>query len=133
MKTKIKAGDHCEYHIEVDIPSETVSKAFDEVYKEIKKYAKIPGFRVGNAPQDLLERYHGKDAEEEVLKRLIPDGYQYALKEKKLQPIGLPDISDVVMAKGANLTFKARVEVRPEINLQSYKGIAVKKKKSEIT
>ncbi|MDD5440121.1 MAG: trigger factor [Candidatus Omnitrophica bacterium] len=37
------------------------------------------------------------------------------------------------MAKGANLTFKARVEVRPEINLQSYKGIAVKKKKSEIT
>jgi len=131
MKTKIKSDNSCEYHLEIEIPSNIVASTFEEVYKEIKKYAKIPGFRVGNAPQDLLEKYHAKDAEEEVLKRLIPDGYRKALSDKNIEPLGMPDISEVVMNKGAALTFKARVEVKPEFKLEAYKGIKIRKKKIE--
>lgn len=129
MKTKIKHIDRGNRLFEVEISPEIVSRTLEEVYKEIKKTAKIPGFRTGMVPQSLLEKYHSKDAEEEVLRRLIPEGYRKALYEHKINPVTLPEISDVEFGKNRKLSFKAKVEIGPEIKLKNYKGIKVKKKK----
>ncbi len=129
MKTKVKHIDKCSRLFEVEISPEIVSRTLEEVYKEIKKRAKIPGFRVGMVPQSLLEKYHAKDAEEEVLRRLIPEGYKKALYEHKINPVTLPEVSDVEFGKSRKISFKAKVEIRPGIKLKNYKGIKVKKNK----
>jgi len=133
MKVKTKYNNACECFLEISIPAEVVNRTLEEVYKEIKKYAKISGFRPGNVPQDILEKHHGARAQEEMLKKIIPSAYRDAVNEQNIKPVGLPEISDVRFTKDNDLSFKAKVELRPSIKLKKYKGIKVKQNKIAIT
>ena len=133
MKVKTKYNNTCECFLEVCISAGIVNRTLEEVYKEIKKYAKISGFRQGNVPQDILEKHHGARAQEEMLKKIIPSAYRDAVNEQKIAPVGLPEISDVKFTKDNDLFFKAKVELRPSIKLKKYKGIKVKQSKIAVT
>ncbi len=133
MKTRIKNNKVGTKILQIEIPPDLVEKVAEEVYQEIKRFAKIPGFRVGSAPQDLLEKHYSKDAKAEILKKLIPQGYKTAIETHKVAPIGLPSIFNISFEKGKPLTFEAEVDIRPNIKLRNYKGIKVKKKRISLS
>lgn len=89
------------------------------------------GFRPGNAPRDILEKHYGNYAHQEVMKELVPDIYNQAIDKEGLDVIELPNISDVKLDRN-NLSFKAEVEVAPDIQLKNYKGIKLDNKKIEV-
>jgi FKBP-type peptidyl-prolyl cis-trans isomerase (trigger factor) len=105
-----------------------VKNKFEDVFKKIGAEAKIKGFRPGHIPRDILEKEFSSVAHEQVMRELIPDLYQKALDEHKLEVIEMPDISDVKLDRGS-LSFKAAVEIQPEIVLPKYKGIKLEFKK----
>jgi len=127
-KSKAKHAEACSTLFEIDVPRESVDKAFEEVYDEIAKVASIPGFRAGKAPKELVRKHYAKNASEEALKRVLPDAYAAALKEHGIIPMGSPEITDMIFEEGKAMSFKARVETRPKFNLKNYKGIAVTRK-----
>jgi len=131
-RSKAKSQEACSTIFEIEVPKESVDKAFEEVYDEITKVASIPGFRVGKAPKELVKKHYAKNASEEALKRLLPDAYAAALKEHGIMPIGSPEITDMVFEEGKAMSFKARVDTHPKFNLKNYKGIAVTRKKVTI-
>lgn len=133
MKTRIKNLNDCMKLFQVEIPHDLVEKTAKEVYGEIKKVAKIPGFRVGSAPQDLLEKHYSKNAEEEILKKLIPAGYRKALDDHRADPIGPPRVFNINFQKGKPLIFEAEVATRPVFKLKNYKGIKVTKKRISVS
>ncbi|MGB2705725.1 MAG: trigger factor [Candidatus Omnitrophota bacterium] len=133
MKTRIKNIEECRKLFKIEVPKELVEKITKEVYLEIKKVAKIPGFRPGSAPQDLLEKHYSKDAEEQVLKRIIPEGYKKALEIHSVMPAGLPRVFNVDFEKGTPLTFEAEVDTRPVIKRLNYRGIRVRKKRISVS
>lgn len=133
MKSKVKQIDACSTLLEIEASRETIEKAFDEVYDEISKVANIPGFRVGKAPKDMVKLSYAKAAKEEVLKRLVPEGYKKAVIEHGLTPVGAPEISDLVFEEDKPLVFKAKVETRPKFKLKTYKGLNLEKKKAAVT
>lgn len=124
MKIELKKIDSTKREISIEISGETVKNKFDEVFKRIAKEAKVPGFRVGNAPRDILEKHYSTYAQEQVLKELIPDIYEQAIEKEGLAVVELPNISDVKLDRDT-LSFKAQVEVRPEIGVKNYKGIKI--------
>lgn len=128
VKAKIKPIEECVFSFEIEVPKENIAKAFDEVYDEITRIANIPGFRTGKAPKELVKKHYTKDARAEVLKRLIPQAYRFAIEEHKISPLGLPQISEVSIEEGKSLIFKARVDTRPKFKLKNYKGIKIDKK-----
>lgn len=132
MKTRIKNIEECRKLFQIEISKDLVKKATEEVYQNIKKFAKIPGFRPGSAPQDLLEKHYSKDAKEEVLRQLVPEGYRKALEDHKVAPIGHPEISKVNFELDKPLTFEAEVDVYPSFKLKNYKSIKVKKKRISV-
>jgi FKBP-type peptidyl-prolyl cis-trans isomerase (trigger factor) len=125
MKTDIKKLDGTKREIDVEVSGDLVKDKFRSVFEKIGKEAKVPGFRPGHVPLDVLEKHFSSQAHEMVLKELIPDVYNKLLDEQKLEVIDLPHISDVKLDRNA-LSFKAVVEVSPEIPLKNYKGIAVR-------
>lgn len=131
MKASIKKLKNCKHILEIQLPLDRVTAEFEAVYKDIGKVAKIPGFRPGKVPRDLLELHYNKDAKEEVVKRLIPESYKKILDENKLDPIGYPEISDVRIDK-EGFYYKASIETRPVFNLKAYKGLKLKKKPVEV-
>jgi len=133
MKSRVKKTEECSRFFRIEIPHDLVMRTVKEVYKNIKKIARIPGFRVGFAPQDLLEKHYSKDAEEEILKRLIPEGYKNAVETHKIIPVGMPRISNINFRIDKPLTFEAQVDTRPNIKLRNYKGIKITKNRISIS
>lgn len=133
VRSKAKPIDECLTLLEIEASRETIEKAFDEVYSEIVKVANIPGFRIGKAPKDMVRLNYAKAAKEEVLKRLVPEGYKRALLEHGITPVGMPEISDLIFEEDKPLIFKARVETRPKFKLKAYKGLNLERKKATVT
>jgi len=118
--------------LEIEIPQEEVESKFAEVYKEIRKVAKVPGFRPGKAPEDIIEKHYKSEAEEEVLKSLISSSYDGAVRGLKISPIELPQIVDIKLERGKPFIYKAEVDTRPDIKIKKYKGLKVNKNKLNI-
>jgi FKBP-type peptidyl-prolyl cis-trans isomerase (trigger factor) len=131
MKSKIKNINGCRRIIDIEVSRDELNRKFEQVYADIRKSARIPGFRPGHAPRDLLESYYGKKAEEEVIKRAIPEFYLKTVEEAKLNPVSAPQI-DNAQLKNQILSFRATIDVRPQIRLKPYKNLKIIKKKVKI-
>jgi trigger factor len=132
VKSKAKSIEECSTLFDIEVPKETIDKAFEEAYNEITKVASIPGFRPGKVPKDLVRKHFAKEAKKEVVDHVIPDAYQKAVEEHKIEPISFPEITDLVFEEGKVMTFKAKVDTRPKFKLKNYKGIKVDKKRVDI-
>jgi FKBP-type peptidyl-prolyl cis-trans isomerase (trigger factor) len=132
MKVEVKKVDALKRELKFEIPRERVTQAMDEVYVEIGKHAKIKGFRPGKVPRHILVNSHGQLAKDETIKKIIPQAYHDGVNQEHLNPIDLPEITDVNLKDGV-LTFTATLDIRPEVEISKYKGISVERKKSEVT
>jgi len=132
MKTKIIDKKGCKRILEIEVSTEEVKVKFEEVYKKITKAASIPGFRAGKAPQDIVEKKYKTKAEEEVLKELVSSSYEDAIESLKIIPVELPKIKDIKLEEGKPLTYKAEVDIKPEVNLKRYKGFKINKAKVKV-
>jgi FKBP-type peptidyl-prolyl cis-trans isomerase (trigger factor) len=121
MKTEVKKLDGTKCEINVAVSGELVKNKFEEVFAQVAKEAKVPGFRPGKAPRDVLEKHYASSVHEQVLKELVPDVYNQAIAAEKLDVIELPQITEVKLDR-SNLSFKATVEVTPEIAVKNYKN-----------
>ncbi|MFH1338272.1 MAG: trigger factor [Candidatus Omnitrophota bacterium] len=132
MKTQVKKTGQHRRELTVEVEGDTIKKKFDEVYKRLNKEAKVPGFRQGNVPRDILEKHYSAVAHQEALKELLPEVYNQALGETQLEPVSLPEISDVNLGKD-NLSFKASLEIKPKIEVRDYKGLKLEYKPIEVS
>lgn len=127
MKVSVKKVDALRRELSFEVPKDRVDAKTSEVLSEIVKHAKLPGFRPGKAPRSMVEAAHGKAAKEEMLKNLIPEVYQEGLLSEKLDPIDFPAIDQVEMKDGG-LKFRATIDIRPEFEVNDYKGVKITKK-----
>lgn len=132
MKTEVKKIDSTKCEINVAVSGETVKNKFEAVFTQIAKEAKVPGFRPGKAPRDVLEKHYASVVHEQVLKELVPDVYNQAIAAENLDVIELPQITDVKLDR-SNLSFKAVVEITPEIAIKNYKNQKINFKKVSVT
>jgi len=132
MKVEVKKVDAVKRELKFEIPKERVAKKFDEVYKELGKIIKVKGFRPGKVPRHILESQHSDKAKDEVFRKLVPEVYHEGVQQENLIPLDMPEIADVTF-KGGCITFTAKLDIKPDVSISSYKGIKVKRKSSEVT
>ncbi|MBU2625121.1 MAG: trigger factor [candidate division Zixibacteria bacterium] len=123
----------CKRIIDIEIPKNKVDEKFDEVFRMLKKEAKIPGFRPGKAPMSVVKSRFGNDARSEVGETLIQDAFQEIIKEAKLSPIAPPVLSEVDFKDGEPIKFTASIEVAPDVKLDKIDGFTIKKPSEVIT
>ncbi len=133
MKVEIKKLDKLKQKIKVEVSGEEFLRERDTVYQQSSKGLKVPGFRPGSAPLEVLEKHHGKFLQEEFLKKSLPLFYQKALEENKLSPAGQPRIYDIE-CKPRSLIFSAEFETRPAVEVKEslYKGIKIKDRQVKV-
>ncbi|HEV2576844.1 MAG TPA: trigger factor [Acidobacteriaceae bacterium] len=119
--------------IEVDAPAADVEKAFRQVTRRYAKMARIPGFRAGKVPESLIKSRFAKEVRQEVLESLVSNKFRQALEAQKLNPISQPQVSELQLAEGQPLKFKATFEVLPDINVDGYDTISVQRPDATLT
>ena len=133
LKSDLKKIKDCKMRLSVEVAPEWVESRFQDVLKEFQKAARLPGFREGKAPTDLIEKKFAEEAREEVLKSLIPEAYHQSIQTHHLTPVSLPSISDIQFERGKKLTFTAEFEEAPEIAIKNYKGIRLKRAAADVS
>ncbi len=108
--------------------------AMKQSYNKQKGKINVPGFRKGKVPMAYLEKTYGPEMfYEDAANAVIPNAYQEAAVESKLEITSSPTIEAVQMEKGKDFIFTAEVALKPEVTLGEYKGIEVEKKEIEVT
>lgn len=109
--------------------SDEVNTALAEAYKRVVNKVNLPGFRKGHIPRLVLEAHFGKEIlHEDAVNILVTKGYFEAVKEHQLEPIDQPNLElDKPIAENQPFTFKAKIQVLPEVQLGEYKGLQVEK------
>lgn len=133
MKSKIEKLAHSQNLLRIEVEKEKIASELEEIYRQIQKTANVAGFRPGKAPAELIRQRYKKEANEEVLKRLVSESYMEAVKSCEISPIGLPEISDINFSEGSPLTFIAKVDVRPDVKIKNYKGLKLTKKDTAVS
>lgn len=132
MKLAVKKLDTLKRELSFEVAKDRVVKHQEAVCKEVAKSAKIRGFRPGKAPKDVIEAQYGALIKEETIKKVLPEAYQEGIEKEKLAPLDYPQISDVEFKDG-QISFKAVIEIKPEVKISNYKGLSVERKSSKVT
>ena len=114
---------------EFSVSAEEFEKAVEKAYRKNVGKINIQGFRKGKAPRQIIEKYYGKEIfYEDAINIVLPDAYDKAIEENNIYPVSQPEIDlKGEIDKENGVTFTAKVTVRPEFEIGTYKGVKAKK------
>lgn len=121
MKINIKNINEYTREIKLDIPWETLEPDFEACMKKFSKKVKLPGFRPGKIPRELLLQQFQPNIEAQFMDDNIYKYYLTALQDKKIVPVNQAAISDVNFKMGDEFSFTAKFEVEPDFSLPRFK------------
>lgn len=124
--------------LKIEVSETDVKERFRRAYADLNRQVQVPGFRPGKAPVALLEKRYAKHVEEDVVRAIVPEYYERAVREAGIVPVvvDIPAIDRVKIKKDAAFAFTATVEIRPKIELRDYKApnpISLKKDERSVT
>lgn len=112
--------------LEIPIGADELGAAEERAFRKLVKNVRVPGFRRGKVPRKVFEQAYGTGAiTQQAVEDVVPQAYARAVREHDLDPIERPKIEIVEEDGGRPTRLKATVEVRPEIELHDYTGVAV--------
>ena len=111
----------------IEVGAEEFESAVQKAYLKQRGKINVPGFRPGKAPRKIIEKMYGTEVfYEEAVNIILPDAYEAAVAEQKLEVVGYPDV-ELVDVSANGCTFKCTVAVYPEVELGEYKGLEAPK------
>jgi len=124
MKMEVTELGPMKRALKIEVPADEVTQRFSRAYVELNRQVQIPGFRPGKAPLSILEKRYAKTVEEDVIRSLVPDFYDRAIKQAGISPVlvEIPSLDRVKIKKDSSFTFTATVEIKPKIELRDYKA-----------
>ena len=116
MKSEIVDVNETRRDLTIEVPSEVVAEAIGQAAAKLGRSVKIPGFRPGKVPSKVIRQRFKPQIMQDVAEHLVSKAVGDALVEKGVEPIGTPDIKDLVLEEGKPLTFKATFDVVPSFD-----------------
>ena len=135
METTVETVQPHTVKLTIEVPTEEFDKDLDRTYRAIANEIKIPGFRKGKVPKQIIDTQIGRDAIfEQFVSSSVPAYFRQAVTDEDLAPITDPDIDVQQLELGKPFLFTATVEVRPRLSFEEadYTGIGVTKPPVEV-
>ncbi len=118
-------AETCKRELLIQIPSEVVQKESENVATGYARKVRVPGFRPGRVPRDLILQRFRKAIREEVAESLLPKFFRDTAKEQNLSVVGNPKFGDLKFEDNQPLTCTATFEVYPSVEIGQYKGLEI--------
>ena len=126
MQSTVEELDGNKVKLRVTVPADEFERAIDAAFKKLAREVRVPGFRPGKAPRQLLEARFGPDiAREQALRDALPEYYVEAVEANDVDVIAPPEIEITSGEDEGDVEFEAVVEVRPVVRLVGYDELRV--------
>lgn len=119
--------------LSVTVPPERVKRIRQSVAAQITRNVRLPGFRKGKLPENLVQKQFGQAIEQETVDRVIQETYREALDQEGIRPINQGAVTDVhYHGEGGELHYHVDVEVQPTIDLARTGGFVIPRPSDEV-
>lgn len=126
MTVTIEKLEKNEVKLNIEVESSVASFEYDKACKRLAQRVRIPGFRPGKAPKNMVEKYVGVAAlQREVIDSVLPTIFENTIEENKFDLVSAPSVESFEFADDKTLKIVAKFELKPEVKLEAYKGMAV--------
>lgn len=132
-ETKFTQLNETKIKIDFLIPQDKVVTETESVFQQIQKTAKTPGFRAGKSPIELIRKNYDSTARKEIINKLLDITLYPTLKEKKINPVGMPVVDKMEFEFNKPCSYSVTIERHPELEVKKYKGLKFKKRIKKIT
>lgn len=134
MNVKVDKQENSKVVLEFTMDKETFEKELDKAFHKNAKYFKVPGFRNGKVPRNVVEKVYGEGVlYETVIEDNVDVEYRKAVEDNKLQVVSKPELDVKQIGKGKDLIYTVTLFVKPEATVKKYKGLEVKKIDSKVS
>jgi len=123
MKIELTDLSPVKKSLAVEVDAEEVTKETDAVLRRYASQVRLPGFRQGKAPTEMVRKRFAKEIHEDVRERLISRLWREATQEKGLRPLGDPVLDELADESGSPFRFKTTFEVLPRFEVRDYRGV----------
>jgi len=133
LDVKIEEISPVERELSFVVPADEVDRVLAKIYRDLRKEAKIKGFRKGKAPESVIKAHFKDYAAREAENQLVSEYYKQALMKHEIPVVSSPEIHLDGLEEGKDFHFKATVEIIPELpEMSGYKEIPVKARRIEV-
>ncbi len=133
MKVLAESSKDLKHEYKIEIPSQEIEKQVDQSLLEYGKQAKIPGFRPGKIPMNILRQKYDDSARKDAINHAVSQSVDSLIKDKSLHPATKPRIEIKEYNKGQDLTCTVEVEVLPEFKLLDPAKLKITKLNVDVT
>jgi trigger factor len=134
VKSAVESVSPTRVKLTVEVPFDELKPSLAAAYKKIAGQVRIAGFRPGKVPPPIIDQRVGRGhVIEEAVNDAIPRFYGDAVRDNDVKVVGQPHVDITELGDGSPLVFTAEVDVRPDITLPAYDGIAVAVDPAEVT
>jgi len=131
MKISLENAGGCRRRVKGEIPADHVRQKEAQVTLSFQKSARLPGFRPGRAPLDMVRKRYAPDIQAELREVLLREGLRAAVDKEKLQLVDDPAVEEANFAQDLKFRFILRVDIAPEFKLPAARGLKIPKKSPE--
>ena len=134
MELKIQRQENERTVLEFTMNSDEFEKELDKAFRKEAKHFKVPGFRNGKVPRNVVEKVYGERVlYEAVIEDNVDNEYRKAVEENNLDVVSKPELDVKQIGKGKDFIYTVTLYVKPEAKVKKYKGLEVKKIDTKVT
>lgn len=123
MKTELIDVSEVKKNLDIEIPQDVVDGEILQIAREFARKARVPGFRPGKAPINVVRNRFKEEIVSEMMQHLLPKYFSEAAQSRELDIVDSPQFEKIDYALGQPLRFKAVFEIYPQLNVSNYVGI----------
>ncbi len=134
MNVKVEKQENSKVVLEFTMSKEDFEKALDKAFTKNAKYFKVPGFRNGKVPRNIVEKMYGEGVlYESVIEDTVDLAYADAIEANNLEVVSKPELDIKQIGKGKEFIYTVTFYVKPEATVKEYKGLEVEKFSTRVT
>lgn len=128
-----RKSEGAERRLGISVSATRVAAEKEKAVRRVAQQVRLPGFRPGKAPTNVVKKRFVNEIEQEALDALMREAYTMVIESEKLEPVTQPHAHDVKFADGQDLTFELHCEVKPIIELAKVDGFSVSRPSPAVT
>jgi trigger factor len=118
VKTDVEELSPTRVRLTVEVPFDELKPSLDHAYREVGRQVRIPGFRPGHVPRQVLDQRVGRGAVlEHAINEAVPELYLKAVRDAEVSALGQPEVEITKLDDGTEIAFTAEVDIRPSFEI----------------
>ena len=133
LQIDLVEGERWRRTVNITVPADVVSREREQILSGLSGRVRLPGFRKGKIPANVLKRRYGQAVEQETVDKIIGDAYREAIQREELRPISEGEIGTVQYEPEQDLSFEVSFDVQPEIEVGRLGGFVVERPSMDVS